>query len=190
MNSHHRKMASTIPARQSRSLMRIEVKRLDGDGKYETVITRDDGVSFRIQGVGHAFAIPHDLAHYLVEKALSIEDGFWGNVACGAVFPSMTHLAGRRKPKASERSITLLKANARALIEAEVLVRIFNDTIEQGHAENSTVLAGRLQDRLASPTTKLHPISPRNISAVYSAYKALQRDWRRLPIGGTLTRQW
>ena len=45
--------------------MRIEVKRLDGDGRYETVITRDDGVSFRIQGVGHAFAIPHDLAHYL-----------------------------------------------------------------------------------------------------------------------------
>jgi hypothetical protein len=110
--------------------MRIVVKRLDGDGRYETVITRDDGVSFRIQGVGYAFAIPHDLAHYLVEKALRIENGFWGSVASGAVFPSMTHFAGRRKPKASERSSTLLKANARALIETEVLVRIFNDTIE------------------------------------------------------------
>ena len=190
MNSHRRKMASTIPARQRKSLMRIEVKRLDGDGRYETVITRDDGVSFRIQGVGHAFAIPHDLAHYLVEKALTIEDGFWGSVASGAVFASMTHLAGRWKPKASEKSSTLLKANARALIEAEVLVRIFNDTIEQGYGENSTVLAGRLQDRLASPRTKLRPISPSDISAVYAAYKALQQDWRTLPIGGTLTRQW
>jgi hypothetical protein len=170
--------------------MRIVVKRLDGEGRYETVITRDDGVSFRIQGVGYAFAIPHDLAHYLVEKALSIENGFWGSVACGAVFPSMTHLAGRRKPKATERSSALLKANARALIETEVLVRIFNDTIEQGHEENSTVLAGRLQDRLACPRTKLHPISSRDISAVYSAYKALQQDWRTLPIGGTLTRRW
>jgi hypothetical protein len=168
--------------------MRIEVKRLDGDGRYETVITRDDVVSFRIQGVGHLFAIPHDLAHYLVEKALSIEDGFWGSVASGA-YPSMTHLAGRRKPKASERSSTLLKANARALIKAEVLVRIFNDTIEQGHRENSTVLAGRLRDRLPSPGTKLRPISPRDIAAVYSAYKVLQQDWRTLPIGGTLTRQ-
>jgi cation diffusion facilitator CzcD-associated flavoprotein CzcO len=100
----------------------------------------------------------------------------------------MTHLAGRRKPKASDRSCTLLKANARALIEAEVLVRIFNDTIEQG--QKSIVLAGRLQDRLASPRTKLRPISLRDISAVYSAYKALQQDWRTLPIGGTLTRQW
>jgi hypothetical protein len=190
MNSHRRKMASTILARQRRSPMRIEVKRLDGDGRYETVITRDDGVSFRIQGVGHAFAIPHDLAHYLVEKALSIEDGFWGSVASGAVFPSMTHLTGRRKPKASERSSTLLKANARALIEAEVLVRIFNDTIEQGQRENSTVLAGRLQHRLATPRTKLRPINPPDISAVYAAYKAVQQDWRTLPIGGTLTRQW
>ncbi len=170
--------------------MRIEVKRLDGAGMYETVITRDDGVSYRIQGVGHAFAIPHDLAHYLVEKALSIEDGFWGSVASGAVFPSMTHLAGRRKPKASERSSTLLKANARALNEAEVLVRIFNDTIEQGHRENSTVLAGRLREGLASPRTKLRSISPRDIAAVYSAYKRLQQGWRTLPIGGTLTRQW
>jgi hypothetical protein len=102
----------------------------------------------------------------------------------------MTHLAGRRKPKATERSSALLKANARALIETEVLVRIFNDTIEQGHQENSTVLAGRLQDRLASARTKLHTISSRDISAVYSAYKALQQDWRTLPIGGTLTRRW
>jgi hypothetical protein len=190
MNSHRRNMASTIPARQGRSLMRIEVKRLDDDGRYETIITRGDGVSFCIQGVGHSFAIPHDLAHYLVEKTLSIEDGFWGSVASGAVFPGMTHLAGRRKPKASERSGTLLKANARALIEAEVLVRIFNDTIEQGHREKSTVLAGRLQDRFASPRTKSRPISPRDIAAIYSAYKAVQQDWRTLPIGGTLTRQW
>lgn len=170
--------------------MKIEVKRLDDDGKYETVIKRGDGVSFSIQGVGHSFAIPHDFAHYLVEKTLSIEDGFWGSVASGVVFPGMTHLAGRRKPKASERSSTLLKANARTLIEAEVLVRIFNDTIEQGHRENSTVLAGRLRDRLASPRTKSRPISPGHIAAVYSAYKALQQDWRTLPIGGTLTRQW
>jgi hypothetical protein len=88
VNWRCRKMASTIPARKRRSLMRIEVKRLDGDGRYETVITRDDGVSFRIQSVGHTFAIPHDLAHYLVEKALSIENGFWGSVASGASSPA------------------------------------------------------------------------------------------------------
>ena len=104
--------------------MRLEVKRLDGDGRYETIITRNDSVSFRVLGVAHNFAIPHDLAHYVIEKALRIEDGFWGSVAAGAVFASMTYLCGRRKPKAAERSSALLKANARALVDAEVVVRI------------------------------------------------------------------
>ena len=170
--------------------MRLEAKRLDNNGRYETVITRDDGVSFRVLGVAHAFAIPHDLAHFVIEKTLTIEDGFWGSIAAGAVFPSMAYLGGRRRPKATERSRTLLKANARALVDAEVIVRIFNDTIEQGHSENSAVLAGRLQDRLPRPGKQLRPISPSDIAEVYSGYKMLRQDWERVPIGGTLLRQW
>src|SRR5215831_1552924 len=172
-------LVSTTSARRP---MRLEVKRLDGDGRYESNITRDDGVSFGVQGVAHAFAIPHDLAHYVIEKTLRIEDGFWGSIASGAVFPTMTHLAGRRKPKASERSVALLKANARALVEAEVLVRIFNDTIEQGHRENSPALAGRLRERLIGPGRKPRPISPSDMAEVYAAYKKLRQDWETLPI--------
>jgi hypothetical protein len=171
--------------------MRLQVKRLDNDGRYETVITRDDGVSFRVLGVAHTYAIPHDFAHYVVEKALKIEDGFWGSIAAGAVFPTMAYLGGRRRPKAAERSSTLLKANARALADAEILVCIFNGTIEQGHSENSAVLARRLQqDRLPRPGKKLRAISPNDIAEVYSAYKVLRQDWERVPIGGTLVRQW
>ncbi len=69
------------------------------------------------------FAIPHDLAHFLVEKTMRLHRGFFGNVADGAVFKSMTWLAGRRKPKAAERSAGLLKQTEAALNEAEVLVR-------------------------------------------------------------------
>jgi hypothetical protein len=171
--------------------MRLQVKRLDSGGRYETVITRDDGVSFRVLGVAHTFAIPHDLAHYVVEKTLMIEDGFWGSIAAGAVFPTMTYLGGRRKPRAAERSSALLKANARTLADAEILVCIFNGTIEQGHDENSAVLARRLQqDRLPHPGKKPRAISPNDIAAVYSAYKVLRQDWEKVPIGGTLVRQW
>ncbi len=170
--------------------MRLEVKRLDGDGRYETIITRNDSVSFRVLGVAHNFAIPHDLAHYVIEKALRIEDGFWGSVAAGAVFASMTYLGGRRKPKAAERSSALLKANARALVDAEVVVRIFNDTIEEGHSENSAVLGGRLRERLPPPGKKLRSIGPSDIAEVYSAYKFLRQDWEALPVGATLILQW
>lgn len=183
MRIHYRRPQRSNP-------MRLQVKRLDSDGRYETVITRNDGVSFRVLGVAHTRAIPHDLAHYVVEKALKIEDGFWGSIAAGAVFPTMTYLGGRRRPQATERSRTLLKANARALVDAEIVVCIFNGTIEQGHSENSAVLAGRLRDRLPRPGKKLRPISPSDIAEVYSAYKVLRQDWERVPIGGTLVRQW
>src|SRR5882757_6287432 len=71
--------------------MKMAVRRLDRDGRYVTSIARDDGVTFSMQGVGHNFAIPHDVAHYVVEKALGLDRGFWGSVADGAVFPSMTY---------------------------------------------------------------------------------------------------
>ena len=43
----------------------------------------------------------------------------------------MSYIGGRRKPKAAERSDGLLKKNIAQLNGAEVLVRIFNDTIER-----------------------------------------------------------
>jgi hypothetical protein len=169
--------------------MKLAVKRIDRDGRYVTSIARDDGVTFSMQGVGHSFAIPHDVAHYVVEKALGLDRGFWGSVNEGAVFPTMSYLAGRRKPKAAERSGTVLKTNAAELSEAEVLVRIFNDTIEQGHGETSSVLAGRLAERRAASAGLRH-ISPAEISAVYAIYKDTLSRWQNTPVGGALELEW
>jgi hypothetical protein len=155
-----------------------------------TRIERDDGVTFSMAGVGHNFAIPHDVAHFVVETALRLDRGFWGSVSGGAVFPAMTYEGGRRKPKAAERSTTVLKANARPLGEAEVLVRIFNDTIEQGHGETSSVLHGRLKERLASSREQSPNISQAQIADVYATYRAILTRWQNTPVGGTLDLQW
>jgi hypothetical protein len=166
--------------------MKLAVTRLDHQGKYETTVTRNDGVSYRLKGVAHMFAIPHDLAHFLIEKALGLKNGFWGNIADGAVFRSMDYIGGRRRPKAVERSENLLKENAAALSEAEVLVRIFNDTIEQGHRENSDVLRERLEGRLARPGPKFRRFNAGEIAGVYSAYRDMLSKWQELPVGGRL----
>jgi hypothetical protein len=170
--------------------MRIAVKRLDRDGRYLTSIARDDGVSFSMQGVGHNFAIPHDAAHYVVEKALRLDRGFWGSVAAGAVFPSMVYLAGRRKPKAAERSGSILKQNAGELGAVEVLVRIFNDTIEQGHGETSTVLYGRLAERRASSAGGSRSIGGAEISQVFATYADILSRWQDTAVGSTLDLHW
>jgi hypothetical protein len=170
--------------------MKLSITRLDRDGRYQTLVTRDDGVTFRLQGVAHVFAIPHDLAHYVVETALALDSGFWGNIADGAVFPSMTYVGGRRKPKATERSKTVLEANARPLNEAEVLVRIFNDTIEQGHGEASFVLRERLKERWAPPGHHPREISPAKIAQVFAAYRDMLSRWKNVPVGGALDLHW
>ena len=170
--------------------MKLTIKRLDRNGRYETMIKRDDGVSFHTNGVAHTFAIPHDLAHFLVEKALGLDQGFWASVADGAVFQSMSHAGGRRKPNAAKRSKAVLKANARALTEAEVLVRIFNDTIEQGHAEDSPLLQKRLRERLKRPGLEFRVFSAAEISKIYTAYKDMLSKWRELPVGGRLDLRW
>ena len=83
--------------------MLLRFTRLD-ERRYETVITRSDGVTYHVKGVGHMSSLPHDLAHFAVEQGLRITGGFWGSVADGAVFGSLTHVSGRRKPHAAERS--------------------------------------------------------------------------------------
>jgi hypothetical protein len=170
--------------------MKLSITRLDSDGRYQTLVTRDDGVTFRLQGVAHAFALPHDLAHYVVETALGLDGGFWASIAADAVFPSMSHVAGRRKPKAAERSATVQKANARALTEAEVLVRIFNDTIEQGHGEASPMLRAHLKERWAPPGRQPRTIPPAKIAAVFAAYRDMLSRWKSVPVGETFDLRW
>jgi hypothetical protein len=169
--------------------MILTVTRLDSDGRYKTLITRDDGVIFSLRGVGHNFAIPHDVAHFVIEKALGLHAGFWGSIADGAVFPTMNYESGRRKPKAAERSKAVMKANARKLVEAEVLVRVFNDTIEQGHRETSSVLVSRLRERCCQgqePSLATQAKIPK----VYLAYHDVQSNWNDTPVGGMLSLNW
>lgn len=160
--------------------MQVTFVRSDHDGRYVTRIQRGDGVRFSIKGVGHNFELPHDLAHFAIEQALGIRTGFWGTVAGGGVFPSMTYDGGRRKPKAEERSKAILKANARKLIEAEVAVSVFSDTIAQGHPGTSPVLRQRLRERL--------PMLERDITATgivetYSGYRRALAAWTALRVG-------
>jgi hypothetical protein len=170
--------------------MKLSVTRF-ADRRYETHITRDDGATFHVQGVAHMFAIPHDLAHFAIEQALGLKRGFWGSVAAGAVFKTMHYTGGRRRPHAAERSRTLLKQNAARLSEAEVLVRLFNDAIEQGHAENSPVLLReRLAQRWSPPGKPRRTFSAAEIAATFAAWTEIRRKWDRLPGGGTLELVW
>ena|SRR5215210_2785466 len=166
--------------------MHLSVTRLDAR-RYETLVRRADGVRYHLKGVGHMFAIPHDLAHLALEQALGLRHGFWGSVAEGAVFESMTHVGGRRKPHAAERSNAVLKANHGPLTEAEVLVRIFNDALEEGHRAGSAELRDRLRGgSWTPPGPPPRQLADAEVAAACAAWERMLHLWRHLEVGGTL----
>jgi hypothetical protein len=168
----------------------LQLTRLD-ERRYETLITRSDGVKYRVKGVGHMGAIPHDLAHFAVEQGLRIRRGFWGSVADGAVFGSLTHVSGRRKPRASERSKELLKENKGELTETEILVGLFNQALEEGLEADSPILRDRLRRYIwTAPGRQKRTFSDEEILAVCRCWKEMHAQWTNLPVGGTLELVW
>lgn len=170
--------------------MRMRLTRLD-ERRYETVITRSDGVTYHVKGVGHMSAIPHDLAHFAIEQGLGIRQGFWGSVADGAVFGSLTHVGGRRKPRAAERSKQVLKANEGVLTETEILVGLFNQALEEGLGPESPELRERLRRYTWTPPGRTaRQITDTEIAAACAGWRRMLELWQRLPVGGTLDLVW
>jgi hypothetical protein len=62
------------------------------------IAVRDDGVSVRVRTPDRKFSPPHDLIHFVVEKGMRLQWGFWGSVADGAKFASVEVIDGRQKP--------------------------------------------------------------------------------------------
>ena len=90
----------------------------------ETLVERDDGVTYAMRGAGGGADLPHDLVHALVESELGIADGIWGCVADGVVWHSMRHVSGRRPPHAAERSDRLKRERAERIGRAEALADV------------------------------------------------------------------
>lgn len=170
--------------------MELQLKRLD-ERRYETCITRSDGVTWLVKGVGHMGNLPHDLAHFVVERALGIRQGFWGSLAEGAVFGSLTHVEGRRKPHAAQRSRDVLRRNDKTMKESEILVGLFDQAMGEGLGASSPELRHRLDRYTWTPPG--HPprrISDQQIAAVCEGWARLRADWEALGVGETLELHW
>ena len=148
-------------------------------------------MTYHVKGVGHMSAIPHDLAHFAIEQGPRIRGGFWGSVAQGAVFGSLTHVSGRRRPKAAERSEQILKANKGELTETEILVGLFNQALEEGLGPESPELHERLRRYVwTAPGRQPRQFTDEEIAAACDGWRRMLESWVQLPIGGTLGLVW
>src|SRR3712207_5427402 len=90
-----------------------------GPRRYEVLARRDDDVVLRVTTPDRPQFLPHDMAHYLVERELGFRRGFWGSVAAGAVFGGMQVVSGRRPPHAADRSKAVIKSAHKDLTASE-----------------------------------------------------------------------
>ncbi len=161
-----------------------------GEHSYSTVARRDDGVTLLVPSFDRTHSMPHDLAHFVVERELGLKRGFWGCVAAGATFPGIEVVSGRRPPHAAERSKAIIREAGQHGTEAEVLVGLVIDLVQKGLASDGPA-ARALVSRVWRPSKPSRgPLAPEEVQRVCHALREAQQRWQALPIGQSFKVSW
>src|SRR5216684_8119300 len=107
-----------------------------GERTYTTVALRHDCVLLEVANSDRTFSMPHDLVHYVVERELGLQRGFWGAVAAGALFASVKVISGRQPPHAAQRSQAILREVQQHGPEVEVIGDVMLRLMQEGLENN------------------------------------------------------
>jgi hypothetical protein len=157
--------------------------------RYATVVVRDDGVTLFVPSFDQPTWLPHDLAHYVVERALGLTHGFWGSVAAGAVFSGVKVLKGRQAPHAAARSREKLHeiTTSQEGTEAEVLVDFFVHLTQQGCPPR---WEAKLRDMWRPSKLPPRSIEVHQVHQICTDLQAMQQQWQALPVGASIPLTW
>lgn len=161
-----------------------------GETTYRTIAVREDGVSVEVPAYDRTASIPHDLVHYLVERELKLNRGFWGSVADGALFSGIKVVAGRPHPRAGERSQAILREIGQQGTEAEVFAGELLKMVHAGADRNPATVNKRLAEMWKPAKGAREPLSVEEAQRVCSILREAEAQWQALEIGGTLQVEW
>ncbi|GIH20130.1 hypothetical protein [Rugosimonospora africana] len=166
--------------------MRVTFTRFPKGQRAWSLVERDDGVAYRMDGPSVRGKLPHDLIHLTVERTLGIADGIWGAIAAGAVFESMHHHAGRRPPHAAEHSAALIRANGASLHAAE-LVGGLAERIADTPPPTPADVVRQAEEYLQwlDGTVDLA-----RLEVAAAAVREATENWHAVPVGGQVVAWW
>jgi hypothetical protein len=147
-------------------------------------IHRRDRVVLEMIGYDRRFRVPHDLAHAVTERQLSMPRGVFGSIAGGAVFDSMRVIEGRPRHDAAARSKRITAANKTTLGIAEVIAGAVHDAAERYDPDPAPSAARRAWSIF---TADPFPWPDDQIIAATTTLAALTVD---LEAAGTLSFTW
>ncbi|HVF66527.1 MAG TPA: hypothetical protein VM914_02610 [Pyrinomonadaceae bacterium] len=161
-----------------------------GARTYEVVVRRDDGVTLRVRTPDKPLAIPHDMAHYVVERELNMERGFWGSIAAGVIFGTVRVVSGRQPPHAAERSEALIKASYREQAAAELYVAVLQRVAAEGKEQDLSYVNSCL-DEVWRPFRWPRPhVNAEGAMRVCRALREAESIWAALPVGESVKVTW
>lgn len=164
--------------------------RKTGPRAYETLVSRDDGVVLRVPSPDRPAALPHDIAHYLVERELGLERGFWGCVAAGAVFDNIEVVSGRQRPHAAVRSKEMIKAARTQLATSELYALVLLGVAHERREADWPLVVARLDEVWRPFREPRRPVSAEEAVRVCRALREAEERWLALPVGGCLAVPW
>lgn len=154
-----------------------------------THVRRDDGVELSLPSHTPLHRLPHDLAHFVVERALGLTTGFWGSIAKGGLLGGM-RIAASRNVSARERSRQVMKHAGSQLTEAEALVGTVVKIYKRRLQNDWPVAQGLLEAtwRPARPSRALPTRA--EILRLCQALAEAEEGWLSIPIGKSVTLVW
>jgi len=161
-----------------------------GARTYEVVVRRDDGVTLRVRTPDKPLKIPHDMAHYVVERELKMERGFWGSIAAGAVFGTVQVVSGRQPPHAAERSAALIKASYKEQAAAELYVAVMQNVAAEGRGADLRYVNSCLDEVWRPFRWPRPPVTAEDALRVCRALREAEDDWAALAVGESVTHTW
>src|SRR4051794_37409015 len=139
-----------------------------GERRYGVFIERDDGTRLAMHPApGYDAAIPHDLAHFVVERECAIAHGVFGQVAAGGTAGTFHPADGAVDRRLRRRADRLLRAHEADMVRSERLA----------------------QAAFGVWRTNQRP-APDALERVCARFDELSARWRALGVGESLTLEW
>lgn len=156
------------------------------DGGSFALIDRPDGVRLRLWSYDRKFAVPHDIAHFVAERAFGLDGGIWGSIAEGAVFESMEVVSGRLRHDRRKRSDAVLRKNKDQIGIAEVLAGVVHQGLEHDEHRIGRELTEAWGVFRADPC----PFPRSQAVEAVAELRTIGEQWIKLPADVMMTLTW
>ena len=147
----------------------MDIAVVKGDGRHRAVATTGDR-SVQLAVADYGPALPHELAHFVVERALGLRHGLWGLLADGADLAAVMTFSARSPKSVQPPTDPLVATHVDDLLESEQLV------------------AGLYQ--LGAGARGDHGGEPAQAAGIREEIDALNALWQDLPVGEAIHLTW